>query len=166
MFTAAEARRRDVAELHEELRGFRDFGSTSAVGSTEPTGGGAPVPTYANEFWTAKQRAAHSLHEVSYRACFKPQLPRFFIERLTAPGARVHDPFLGRGTTVVEAALLGRRVSGCDANPLSAVLCAPRLRPPRLVEVEARLQQVDWLAAANAPLDDDALKGIHFAAYE
>ncbi len=38
------------------------------------------VETFVNEFWTSKQRAANSLHEVSYRACFKPQLPRFFID--------------------------------------------------------------------------------------
>jgi hypothetical protein len=32
------------------------------------------------EFWTSKQRKANSLHEVSYRACFKPQLPAYFIK--------------------------------------------------------------------------------------
>ena len=53
---------------------------------------------------TARQRQASSLQEISYRACFKPQLPRFFIERLTQPGEVVYDPFMGRGTTVVEAA--------------------------------------------------------------
>ena len=88
------------------------------------------VPTFVNEFWTSRQRAAHSLHEISYRACFKPQLPRFFIERLTEPGEVVYDPFMGRGTTPLEAALLGRVPFGCDINPLSAILLAPRLRPP------------------------------------
>ena len=89
------------------------------------------VPTFVNEFWTAKQRQASSLHEISYRACFKPQLPRFFIERLTRPGEVVYDPFMGRGTTVLEAALLGRVPCGCDINPLSVVLTRPRLcRPP------------------------------------
>ena len=34
----------------------------------------------------------------------------------------VYDPFMGRGTTVLEAALLGRTPIGCDINPLSAVL--------------------------------------------
>ena len=63
------------------------------------------VPTLVNEFWTSKQRAASRLHEISYRACFKPQLPRFFIQRLTRPGDRVYDPFMGRGTTLIEAAL-------------------------------------------------------------
>ena len=41
---------------------------------------GQSIPRYIGEFWTAQQRQALSLHEVSYRACFKPQLPRFFIE--------------------------------------------------------------------------------------
>ena len=72
------------------------------------------MPTFVNEYWTARQRQANSLHEVSYRACFKPQLPRFFIERLTAPGEVVYDPFMGRGTTPVEAALLGRVPFGND----------------------------------------------------
>ncbi len=30
------------------------------------------IPKYINEFWTAKQRQANSLHEISYRACFEP----------------------------------------------------------------------------------------------
>jgi len=79
-------------------------------------------PTLVTKFWTSRQRAAHSLHEISYRACFKPQLPRFFIDRLTGPGAVVYDPFAGRGTTPLEAALAGRVPVACDINPLSRML--------------------------------------------
>jgi len=93
------------------------------------------------------------LHEISYRACFKPQLPRFFIERLTQPGEVVYDPFLGRGTTLLEAALLGRVPYGCDINPLSRTLVGPRLRPPTLEEVAERLRQIDLTAAKNIPED-------------
>lgn len=100
------------------------------------------LPVFVGEFWTAKQRSGHSLHEVSYRACFKSQLPAFFIERLTRPGDRVYDPFMGRGTTLLEAYLRGRGVAGNDANPLSRALIAPRLDPPSLAEVEARLAEV------------------------
>ncbi len=106
-----------------------------------------------NEFWTAKQRAASRLHEISYRACFKPQLPRFFIERLTQPGDIVYDPFMGRGTTSVEAALLGRVPYGCDINPLSQVLTRPRLRPPTLEQITERLQQIDFRDADESPAD-------------
>lgn len=104
---------------------------------------GGEVATYINEFWTSRQRQASSLHEVSYRACFKPQLPRFFIERLTHPGDVVYDPFMGRGTTPVEAALMGRVPYGNDINPLSLTLTAPRFRPPTLDAIERRLHEIN-----------------------
>ncbi|MFP4540959.1 MAG: DNA methyltransferase [Opitutales bacterium] len=107
------------------------------------------LPRYTGEFWTAKQRAGHSLHELSYRACFKPQLPRFFIDALTAPGDVVLDPFGGRGTTALEAVLAGRRAITSDLNPLSRVLVEPRLDPPSLDAVEAAL------ASLPAPKDED-----------
>jgi SAM-dependent methyltransferase len=134
--------------LIESLVAFREFGRPTACSEIESSGG-ASVPVFTNEFWTSKQRAAHPLHEVSYRACFKPQLPRFFIERLTQPGDLVYDPFMGRGTTLVEAALLGRRVAGCDINPLSRVFTAPRLNPPSVEQVERRLGIIDFAWAGD-----------------
>jgi len=118
-----------------------------------PDGTPISVPTFVNEFWTARQRQANRLHEISYRACFKPQLPRFFIERLTQPGDVVYDPFMGRGTTPVEAALLGRVPIGCDVNPLSVVLTRPRLQPPELDAVAARLKKIDFASADEFPED-------------
>jgi hypothetical protein len=134
-----------AGNLHDELAAFKEFGEATRCLTTvaaNPEGTEVTVPTYVNEFWTAGQRQAHSLHEVSYRACFKPQLPRFFIERLTACGDTVYDPFLGRGTTAIEAALLGRVPAGCDINPLSMVLTKPRLCPPTWDELRGRLQGV------------------------
>ncbi|WP_270938364.1 DNA methyltransferase [Falsiroseomonas oryzae] len=110
------------------------------------------VPYLVNAFWTAGQRQAHSLHEVSYRACFKPQLPAFFIERLTRPGETVYDPFMGRGTTPLEAALRGRRAAGNDINPLGVMLARPRLRPVTAEAVAAALASIDWQdGAITAP---------------
>src|SRR5208283_219988 len=80
-----------------------------------------------------------------------PQLPRFFIERLTRPGEVVYDPFMGRGTTPLEAALLGRVPFGNDINPLSAVLVRPRLRPPTLDKIGKRLAEIDFKDAADCP---------------
>ena len=120
LFARTQGSRAIRENLAEELTSFREFGEATRVLTTRSaTFDGQPieVPTFVNEFWTARQRQASSLHEVSYRACFKPQLPRFFIERLTAPGERVYDPFMGRGTTPIEAALLGRLPTGCDINP-------------------------------------------------
>lgn len=112
--------------------------------------GGIKVPRYVGEFWTAKQRQSSSIHEISYRACFKAQLPRFFIELLTRENETVYDPFSGRGTTVIEAALLGRRIIANDANPLSTVLSRPRLSIPDLDKLEKRLRSIRINARAKA----------------
>ena len=127
--------------LKRELADFSAFGKNTIVTSTETEP--FRLETYVNEFWTAKQRAANALHEISYRACFKPQLPRFFIERLTTPGDAVYDPFAGRGTTLIESALLGRVPVGCDINPLSSIMTLPRLNPPTTEQVANRLSHIE-----------------------
>jgi hypothetical protein len=150
-----------AATFEDELRAFDWQGRPTHVSETiNPDGPGLPtLQTFVNEFWTSRQRAAHSLHEVSYRACFKPQLPRFFIERLTEPGGVVYDPFMGRGTTVLEAALLGRTSLGNDVNPLSRILVEPRLRPPSVTAVRQRLEQIPWQFAGSTR--DDLLTFYH-----
>jgi len=144
------------AALADELAAFREFGTATRrfdLACVDGHGGPQSVPVFVNEFWTARQRQASSLHEISYRACFKPQLPRFFIERLTRPGDVVHDPFMGRGTTLVGAALLGRVPSGCDINPLRQVFGGARLHPPSLAEVAARLSTIPLNEPADEPED-------------
>ena len=129
----------DAGRPFDELvQDFCQFGQASAQVWE------GPIRYLVNEFWTAGQRQAHSIHEVSYRACFKPQLPEFFIRRLTKPGDAVYDPFMGRGTTPVQAALMGRRPIGNDINPLSVLLTRPRLAPPALREVARRLDEIRW----------------------
>jgi DNA methylase len=147
------------AELFRcELERFCAFGTSTLV-RDQNIGSGETISLFANEFWTSKQRAASSLHEVSYRACFKPQLPRFFIERLTQPGDLVYDPFMGRGTTLLEAVLLGRQAAGCDINPLSAILLRPRLEPPSIEQVQRRLDEIEW--DYDGPLPEDFLVFYH-----
>jgi hypothetical protein len=143
-----------AANLLREVRTFSWDGCATVEGTTTvPLGPTSKleVPTFTNEFWTAKQRDAHSLHEISYRACFKPQLPRFFIDRLTVPGDVVYDPFSGRGTTPLEAALAGRVPVANDINPLSAILLAPRLAPPDPAHVAQRLARVDFARPVPCP---------------
>jgi DNA modification methylase len=112
-----------------------------------------PFPVFINEFWTSQQRQANALHEVSYRACFKPQLPRFFINLFTGEGDIVYDPFNGRGTTIIEAALLGRNVIANDVNPLSLILSQPRIKIPGLRAVEERLKEIPFDKKQKADID-------------
>ena len=105
------------------------------------------------EFWTSKQRQASNLHEVSYRACLKPQLPRFFIEQYTKKKDIVYDPFGGRGTTVIEAALNGRNIIQNDINPLSTILAAGRLAAPTIKEISNRLELIKINRSLKSDID-------------
>jgi DNA modification methylase len=127
-----------TSDILSEIAAFDHFGTCTMLEEHDD------IPYFVNEFWTSGQRRAHSLHEVSYRACFKPQLPGFFIDRLTEPGDSVYDPFMGRGTTPLQAALVGRRPLGNDINPLSKLLLRPRLKPPSLSDVMKVLDEVPW----------------------
>lgn len=111
------------------------------------------INKYINEFWTAKQRQANSIHEVSYRACFKPQLPRFFITNLTKENDYVYDPFLGRGTTIIEAGLLNRQVIGNDINPLSRILSEPRFLIPNVFNLIKYLEKIPFQKNLQADID-------------
>lgn len=135
-------------DIIADIRSFNDFGSPT---QTEKIGG---YDYFINEFWTARQRQANRIHEVSYRACFKPQLPGFFIDRLTEPGDIVYDPFMGRGTTPVEAALKGRIAFGNDVNPLSRAFVEPRINAPELPQIETRLREIPWETFSGTDRED------------
>jgi hypothetical protein len=145
------AARASAASIVKELATFTWQGKSTVVTEGD-AGTSAGIPILTNEFWTSRQRHASSLHEISYRACFKPQLPEFFITRLTKPGDAVYDPFAGRGTTLLEAALLERTPLGCDVNPLSQAMVWPRLLPPHAADVERRLTALD-LRWSDSPPD-------------
>lgn len=115
--------------------------------------GGHQVNRITGEFWTAGQRQAANIHEVSYRACFKPQLPAYFIKRFTRPGDVVYDPFSGRGTTAIEAGLWGRQVIANDVNPLSSILAKPRLQISTLDEIAHRLDSIAISPELRADID-------------
>ena len=143
----------DIETFPDVLRQFT-FNATPTL-ETEESG----VRYFVNEYWTSGQRRGHNLHEISYRACFKPQLPEFFIDRLTRPGDTVYDPFAGRGTTPLQAALMGCRPAGNDINPLSEMLVRPRLEPVGLHAVTERLQSIG--AGQIADADDELTVFFH-----
>jgi len=56
---------------------------------------------------------------------------RYYIERLTSPGAVVVDPFIGGGTTAVAAHELGRTIIGAEIDPQAMAAATTRLREAR-----------------------------------
>jgi len=77
----------------------------------------------------------HGIH--SYKGKYFPQIVRSLVNAAgLAPGSVVADPFVGSGTTTLEAALIGMRAVGLDRNPLAAVIARTKVDVLKL-EVEA-----------------------------
>ncbi len=67
----------------------------------------------------------NSLHW--YPAAFVPQIPAILIKCLSQEGDLVLDPFLGSGTTAIEASRVGRHFVGIDRNPFAINICQAKL---------------------------------------
>jgi hypothetical protein len=64
-----------------------------------------------------------------YPARFSPAFAKAAIETFTDPGDLVVDPFVGGGTTLVEAAVLGRLGVGADVSALAAFISTVKVTP-------------------------------------
>lgn len=69
----------------------------------------------------------HVYHHYPMR--FIPQLARSLIVTYSCQGAVVADPFMGSGTTLVEARVLGRKSWGLDINPVAVLIAAAKITP-------------------------------------
>ena len=90
-----------------------------------------------------------------YPARFSPTFAGIAIEQLTAPGDVVLDPFMGGGTTVVEARSRGRLAIGTDTSSLALFLARVKTTPlsgPEMAEVSAWIaRQAEDIRLADAP---------------
>lgn len=75
----------------------------------------------------------HRIH--SYPARFIPQIPRRAITRWSDTEDTILDPFCGCGTTLLEAALLGRNSVGVDNNPVATLVSRAKTRKYRASDV-------------------------------
>ena len=69
----------------------------------------------------------HDYHK--YPAKFIPQLTARFIKENSMIGDLVCDPFMGSGTTLVEAIVNGRRAYGTDINPVAVLISKAKTTP-------------------------------------
>lgn len=79
-----------------------------------------------------------------YPARFSPQFAAAAIESFSQPGDVVLDPYMGGGTTVLEAYARGRRAVGCDINSLAVFVAKAKstlLTRQEVVEIK------HWAAA-------------------
>ena len=77
-----------------------------------------------------------SLHQLSpYIGKIKSSIAGELVERYSARGDLVVDPFAGAGTIPLEASHRGRRAFGADISPYARILSLAKLHPPRSLKV-------------------------------
>jgi hypothetical protein len=101
-------------------------------------------------------RRTSSVHEFyRYPARFSPSFARAVITAFSDRGQLVVDPFVGGGTTVVEARLAGRVAIGSDLNALAAFVS----RAKAVAQSEINLRDVrEW--ALHLPRDMNVHKPV------
>lgn len=64
--------------------------------------------------WIIDKRDNSGVHSASYHGNFIPQIPNQLFRRYTKKGDWILDPFLGGGTSIIEAQRLGRNSIGIE----------------------------------------------------
>lgn len=85
-----------------------------------------------------------------YPARFSPLFARAMIKAFTQPGDIVMDPFMGGGTTLVEACFLGRRAIGIDISSLATFVS--RVKTTFLSEADVLVLR-NWANGLNEKLN-------------
>jgi DNA modification methylase len=127
----------------------------------------APARSVPLTIWPVGQIPAHEQRSGYLAACAErpgpmlPALARRIIEEYSKPGDLVVDPMCGIGTTLVEAAALGRRAIGIETQRQWAGLATKNLRHV-LPEDQRHLVRVQTGNARALPqLLADAAGGVH-----
>ncbi len=85
-----------------------------------------------------RTKHVHALHP--YLGKYVPQLVEIFLRRYFAPGDRIYDPFVGSGTTLIEANVFGCHSIGCDISAFNCLLSRVKTAKYSLPALELSLK--------------------------
>lgn len=85
----------------------------------------------------------------SYPARFSPELAKEIIKNFSSSGDWIFDPFMGGGTSVVEALSLGRYAVGVDINSLAWFVAVCKTTPISSKDIAQLREWVSNLSSAN-----------------
>ena len=102
----------------------------------------------------ARTKHVHALHP--YLGKYVPQLVETFLTRHFEPGDAIFDPFVGSGTTLVEANVFGVRSVGCDISAFNCLLSRVKTTKYSLGSLELALRVALETARQHGPSDADA----------
>ena len=80
---------------------------------------------------------------------FQAAVPALFHRATDRAGRLVHDPFMGRGTTLDRSRAAGPCALRLRCQSVEPGFGRPRLRPPTLEQIHARLAEIDFKAPTS-----------------
>lgn len=82
--------------------------------------------------------ATHNIHR--YSSKYIPQIPEALIRATTNKGDVILDPFLGSGTTLLEANRLSRNSIGIDINPVALLISEVKTIPVSINKLDLAIK--------------------------
>ncbi|MGZ5563454.1 MAG: TRM11 family SAM-dependent methyltransferase [Halobacteriota archaeon] len=123
---------------------------------------------YTDYFYISQKNRTRSVNQYlthwiyPYKGKFHPQMIRAALNIIgLQPGETVLDPFIGSGTTALEAQLLGVNCVGLDASPLCVLQSRVKTASREVIkEIRAQCEALPAPSRREAALDEKALKFI------
>ena len=75
---------------------------------------------YTDSLWIIEKRDNSGAHNGSYHGNFVPQIPHQLFSRYTKKGDWILDPFMGSGTSIIEAQRMERNSIGIELQEFVA----------------------------------------------
>lgn len=92
-----------------------------------------------DSLWIIDKRDNSGAHSGHYHGNFVPQVANQLIQRYTKAGDWVVDPFMGSGTTLIEAQRLGRNSIGIELNKTVADEANQRIKSEAPAKVRTKV---------------------------
>jgi hypothetical protein len=130
LFTSSVVER-EIRRIVEEKEADLKIPRKSKIDAWEPSFFSLERTT----IWDFRKRGEWAVHQNDYRGNWPPSVPRNLILRYSHEGDIILDPFVGGGTTLIEAWLNNRRSIGLDVSPIAIKTTHARIEE---MEVQAR----------------------------
>ncbi len=96
--------------------------------------------TFLNVRESERTKHVHRLHP--YLGKFVPQLVEVFLRKFFKRGDIILDPFVGSGTTSIEANVLGMPSVGIELSPFNALICKAKADKYDINELRSELNDI------------------------
>ncbi len=121
---------------------------------------------YTDSLWLIEKRDNSGVHSGHYHGNFVPQIPNQLFRRYTKTGEWILDPFMGSGTSLIEAQRLGRNFIGIELQEEVAKEAYQRISLEKNIYCHGKICVADSRTAnIQAILQKDNIEKVQFVIF-